>query len=482
MPTGANAIFPTYSKGSGNALIVGKPEWQPVVLLRDPVVEMIVRTMAKGDLAPGGATSDYAIEFGLSAVEFALNPTTIVDFTSVPAGFDISLPISGLKMSVPSPSGYNVYGDYVVSGSNNGERVIWLDAGHDASAEVYLACTSGATVVNDDLMLASLVLHTGPDETVPVSQGYFHNVNTWLELNTPLTTETSGYYSVRISSDHAPAGAKFSMLREANRCFVRVQTCAGFRHIMSESLVNKAQIVDQVRVNGCSLLCQNVVTNFTRGGTVYAVQTTGVDPWYTMFGSTETLSNFNLNQRYVGPWEKGLYTFVKPQGDKPMALRPAWERANASAVDTYGTPLPMFRPFSDQGNVCVLMVPATVSNADGNTVYPTSTATLTVCRAIEYTTRDQFFDVESPSLPPQLFDSYSYEIGTVPQFYENPLHLHDIARVIGNVLGTASYFLPPGLKQVAQLGGGTIKFVGQWLEKRHDEAERKQRISRVPLD
>lgn len=476
VPTGS-AFFPVYPRGSGNSLVVGKPEWQPLVVLRDPIVESIVRTMAEGALNPGDATCVYNLDLAFNGLDgYGVG---IYDFAVVAEGLNANLPIAGLSLNAASPIGYQIYGPNTPSGVNENQRVIWIDAAENASATINLTFTAAGPVLMNNEIVAQLVLHTGKDDTAPIdSKPFTVNAGVWT-LPAPLTTLVSGYFSVNIYSNNAANGARITFSRTEGANTLQTQVCAGYRHVVADSLVNKEKILDQVRVNGVSALCQNVVTGFTKGGTVYAMQTTGLQPWYTMFGSTDTIGNTNLNQRYVGKWADGLYTFVKPQGDSPMSLRPAWDRGNMANTSQYASPLPMFRPFADQGYVCILLVPATVNNVSGATVYPTSTATVTICRALEYTTRDQFFDVDSPTLLPAQFNDYANEIGRVPQFYENPFHLSDVSRFIGKALMHASYFMPPGLNVAAKLGAGAFGIVGSWMEQKREGREHDARMKRM---
>jgi hypothetical protein len=208
-----------------------------------------------------------------------------------------------------------------------------------------------------------------------------------------------------------------------------------YQHVMSNSLIGKEDIVKKMRVNGSSVLLQNTSAEMARGGTVYAAQISGDYPWYESLAEVRDLSNLNVASRYVDDWSKGFYGYCKPQGTSPFEMVDVWDDLGEVEAHLH---LPQFKPFENIGTVVIQIQPPTPSeNNFSSTQY-----TLHVIRALEFTTNDQFFDVEVPVTNATDFGLYTEALSSVPQFYCNPLHLAIIGRLIYNAAMFAAKWGP----------------------------------------
>jgi hypothetical protein len=240
------------------------------------------------------------------------------------------------------------------------------------------------------------------------------------------TFPSTGYYSFELffpdSYDDAGQG-NLNFVFQTLDLSLRVTAMTCFQHVMAEAMQGKEDTIRKVRINGSCILVSNTCAVQARGGTVYATQIAGSEPWYDVIRDVRQVSNSNVVSRYVGDWAKGFYGFVKPQGTSPMDLVDAWDDLDDSIVHLHS---PNFMPFRSTGTVVVLIQPPAPSEG---TFSPTQ-YTMSVVRALEFTTNDQFFDVEPPILRPADFQIYVEKLSKMPQFYENPLHLAAIAALI----------------------------------------------------
>jgi hypothetical protein len=151
------------------------------------------------------------------------------------------------------------------------------------------------------------------------------------------------------------------------------------------------------------------------------------------------VSNTNVAARYVGDWSKGFYGFAKPQGTSPMELLDVWDSQDGATTHLH---LPLFRPFVNIGAIVVLIQPpAPLSGTFSPTQY-----TLHVVRAVEFTSNDQFFDVEPPFIPVADYDAYVEALAEMPQFYENPLHLAALGMLIARAASLVVRYGPRAIE------------------------------------
>lgn len=437
---------------------------EPLILLRDPVVSHITRSLYPEPT--GNAEATYNMDCVFEGVN---NGSDASDAIFGP-GLDHQLPISHFTFR---EGDWRPYGDSCPAGQVGDRRVIWLDASDVNSSVTEFSFTPtdpGQTSYTIDklkeLLRVVLYKHTAEDLKEPV--GSWKPTHTG-ENDWPLRFQadilSSGYYSFEILGlnraetggdhwDNGPIGMDFV----SAHCTTYSLTC--FHHVMAPSVQNKQEIIKQARVNGSSVLVQNTAAELARGGTVYAVQATGERPWYNQLSGVRDISVANLTERYVGDWAKGIYAYVKPQGVTPNSLDTVWESAESN-VTSVGF-MPMFRPFRNLGYVIIQIAPPTAQPSAG---YTASTATIHVVRALEFVTLDQFFDVEPANIHPAVYDEFAYSLSHAKQFYENPLHMAALMSYIRGAAGVAT-----------RVGAGikTAMAVAEIVRKALEEAKKRR--------
>jgi len=424
--------------------ILGDYTWQPFVLLTDPVVGMITRRIAPKIAwtlaAPGVTPTVYTMLTCFPGV-IVKNPAgtpSMADFVGGPSSCQ---PIP-LTHGVFGGGPWKPYGDYFPCGDVCGSRVFWADGADSLD-------NTGATVNNGQAWKITLELQvlagfanlTGADwkveirlhssnsssSVIAVVDGITLTAGVSTIFNLP-AVNTSGYFSISFLFEDANIFAPMVV----RSVLLGLNCVSSFHHVSLSGQQNKPGIVDSIRVNGAGLLLSNTVTEISKGGSVYALQSPGETPWWYWMLSLTNITNANTMSRTVMGWNKGLYTFVKPQSGNPLALTTAYYKPALTSRQT-ARYLPMFEPFSSRSYVVALCVPATVSNNAASVVYPTSQVTYTICRAIEFTTTDQFFNVDVSRLSTSFFNDYVDALRVVPQFYENPLHLGAVGKIISSI-------------------------------------------------
>lgn len=444
--------------------ILGDVVWQPFMLLMDPVVGYITRRLAPSNAwslgAPGTASISYSIRTFFPGITVIQSPTVSnrVDFMAGP-GQVVNLPVADMTFSQGS---WKPYGNYCTCGDVLGTRVFWADGSDSLNA-------TGAKVNNGQSWVVTLTVliplgypgmiagqwfietrvHSSEDGYSTISQTPGPAVAAGTQ--TPVTTlpcNTSGYFSLHlVFEDDTPATLPMRIISTT----LGLNTVSSYDHVSLSGQQNKQDIIDQIRVNGSGMLLSNVVTQYSKGGTVYGLQSTAEHPWFYWTQSLSNLTNANTQMRTVQNWDKGLYCFVKPQGGTPLAMETAYFK-QGELNRSENRSLPMFRPFGKKSYVVVIIVPP---NVIGSTVvYPTAQTTYTVCRAIEFTTMDQFFNVDTSKVATSFYSDYVDGIRSVPQFYENPLHLAAIGGLVAKVAQKVVEWAPKVIKGIGYAVGG----------------------------
>lgn len=457
------AYGPT-AKASGIP-VLGDSRWQPFVLLMDPVVAAIVRRIAPVNAwtlaLPGATTVSYVMRTAFPGVlqRNIVPEDWRVDFIATP---DSHQNIVLQDMTFLSGS-WKPYGDYAPAGDVGGTRVFWADGGDSLGTTGAVVPGGQAWVVAVTLSIpagfANLVvnsynievrLHGGPT----VSSSVVEVLGPAVLSGGPSVLVTlprvnfSGYFSLWINFDSSMVNPTPVSVPQV---VLGLNTISSYHHMSLSGMQNKGLVVDQVRVNGSSLLLSNVVNNVAKGGSVYAIQSDAEKPWYFWTQSLTHITSANTNLRVVQSWDKGLYTFVKPQGGRPLALEEAYLKdGNLLVTDTRH--LPMFKPFGEKSYVVAVIVPPFLNPAAAVSLYPTAVTTFTVCRAIEFTSMDQFYNVEVSKVASAFFNDYADLVRGVPQFYENPLHLGAIGGILAGVAQKVVEWAPKVAKGIVTAG------------------------------
>lgn len=443
---------PTMSRVSQTVPIIDTNLDLPVVLLRDPFVRAIVRVETEPSYIHGPSTATCSYQATFSWVgSNALQGGDCIFYVTEDSPQE--LPLFGLHHAF----GYPLYGDFHTSGDIRGKRVVWIDAALDVNED--------PVIINNALVAATMTLHA-PDNTAQdlklsawrvtetsIQEEWssnFSSISGDILFGAEIRIPESGYYFFEVGFDNTVDGeticpASFTMN-------IETYTNSGYRHILNSDILSKEGLVDEMRVLGASALMSNVTPTLYRGGTVTMAQVSGNRGWYNYFHTVAELTTLNPALRETIPWDKGAFCFVKPQGKTPFALEPAYQNlSNFSGVDG-STPsaLPGFQPFREAGMVLVRISPPPATDGD----VTIRTVSLTTASSFEFTTRDQYYSVDTTTISHTAHDEYVAALRPVRQFYENKFHLADIGRYIKEAAGKLVEWAPAvasGIGTAAQM-------------------------------
>lgn len=397
-----------------------------VTLLRDPVVRAIARVDNTRAVVTG--RQSYELSFGLPH-----SPEPAQFILDRDAAFDV--PVAAAIHT----GGWECYGKWTPAGNANGCRVIWLDGlPRSATGSVVTAkLNAGVFVVNDpsdadDRISFEVWRHTPEGrvlyytqilERVPEVDENMFRTQTAAGAASPVYIEVSGYYSFTfnlISADnstYSPQMTGLSISYDSN-----LNTAV--RHYCTADIENKSHQLIDSRIIGASVLLSNVDQVIERGGSAIMAQVAGSTSWYEYWHSSEKLDTVNAQARSVVNWENGAYAYVKPQGSAPFELRSAFKHNTSPTVNTGHQPLPQFEPFADSAHVVIRVDPPPKTGDDAG-----STLRLTLTTAMEFTTNDQFYQVETSVIPSAIHNEYVEALRAMPQFFDNPIHVAAIAKL-----------------------------------------------------
>jgi len=295
---------------------------------------------------------------------------------------------------------FHPHGLKLYPGAANGRRYVWLDTNAIISFTQSNADT-GASISafiwngQSSSEVVGVTFATGTTQTITAAQpGYYaytYNVGTYNSL-----MQLSGF--ITGSGD-------------------------SFGHQAVPYADNHLADLIRVRVLAASILCSNSASALNREGMVYCAQYQTTKAWY------QNLSQQSLataRSSYVGPLEKGCYSYLKPSSSLDFEF--------FGNVTTSG--LLVTSSCFDLGNTKEYLV-VSPTTAEVGSVYPGLDLFLTYAWAIEFVTEDQFYEAELPMCRITEVQTAMEEIAAMPQFYENITHLV----ALGAMLARGAAFL-----------------------------------------
>lgn len=284
------------------------------------------------------------------------------------------------------------------------------------------------TNIGASTMYLRLMIHDEVSSDVAAAQ-VVPAVTTGNTVDVDVTIPYSGYFSLVVqNAGNAEEGVSIDKILYKGRMKYYM------RHLTLHTQQELNHTINTARVNGSSMLLTNTAPEMMKQGIVHAAQFPASTPWLANL-TLESFAMLNPTISTRKSWVDGLYTFCKPQGGADTrgvndfvptlagVSAPATD-LTATFIDTKSNAVYNFNPFDFGGYVGALVVP-TVSPGLSQ-IAPTSACNLTICNAIEFTTRQQLFNVGQASIMTQQFDNYVDALSAIPQFYENPFHMSDI--------------------------------------------------------
>jgi len=153
---------------------------------------------------------------------------------------------------------------------------------------------------------------------------------------------------------------------------------------------------------------------------------------------------------YNGPWEKGIYGFIKPTNyddfvmHTPFLQQDGLQSSVTSMVDDVEYPL------HPPGSWLVLAAKVDLQSLSGaSPTYAAGASYTTVTNAVEFRTTDTWYNQEVPQLNQADLELAMKLVAGMPQFHENPLHIAAIGaflRAVGpSVLRVAKSLIAPAV-------------------------------------
>lgn len=368
-------------------------------------------------------------------------------------GATIQWPICYALPSVNSQ--LQLHGPVLYSGSHNGRKGIWVNSGEKI---VITDTLTAMSTVDTCFVLYQLVGET------------------WAEVQQVLATSTSGaaitititgYYSLDVSDFRANSASVYMGLN----IIIENGSSAydGWSHQAVEDISDHSGSLASVRSIGVSLLLTNTAAVLNDNGNVAITQ---VDPGEDVASFCNVPNAYNVVSNdinaYAGPWEHGVYGFLKPSGPTDFDMRHPF-RFSPVADQVLDSSFPLVP------NSGFLIAAFTVSVDAGASTYSAGQGIMLVANSLEFATEDLWFSSIPPSVPSSAYTQALQLLKAIPQFHENPLHLSDIMNFLKKIGGGILDYAPdvlelaaavnPALAPEALLTGGAVRLVNQ-LRKR----------------
>jgi hypothetical protein len=225
--------------------------------------------------------------------------TTISYPSANPVFLNYAVPILGAysSLGVVTPHGITH-----CSGRQADVNYIWLNASDTINIVVTPSYATGTGNIN-----WSLVRYTGPNSQPVV----YSNSITSLPVGASTLSATpgsQGYYAVRLDTLNLPAGTAGSLY--LNNVTIVYNSTVGWRQLSMMDLDPNSggdvNMVEEARVNACSMLCTNVTSMLNRQGTVLAARVRQLPFWRV----TPSILG-RAAEKYQGDAAHGCYTFFE---------------------------------------------------------------------------------------------------------------------------------------------------------------------------
>lgn len=291
------------------------------------------------------------------------------------------------------------HGAYLYPGRCLGRKGFWIDGDTTITTTVFFTVTGGANFATCSCV------------TYQLAGG------TWQQFSSTAADNTTGVMAVVINQRGYYA---FEMLETANVTRILSMesdgSCDVFAHRSVFQLEQFANVVGEMRVAAHATLLNNTADQLHRGGDICGYQAGSGQSWqeYTSFDLVASNSD-----AFRCGFDTGIYSIDKLCDEDELQLTRPIITSTAGAID-YSYDLLQTNPF----NVHFVRV------AKVDTTWPGGIGLLHVTHSIEYKTPAQWVGTAVPDVTPEQY-AMALEIKkAAPTFYENPLHLAAIGRLL----------------------------------------------------
>jgi len=318
-------------------------------------------------------------------------------------------------------AGFALHDDRLFCGSHVNRAGVWLNAfdtlNFTLPASVFLSFTVYALNGNEWIPVYANPAFGGP-----------------LFTFTPIVNGIGGYnghnyYSVSVA------------VSGPDNCTVTLTTGAaadawGWRPVSRASA--KLDSINDARVSAVSLLLTNVAPVLTVNGIIRLAQ----------FNVRDTTRVFNDNlvqlheslgqteDAFLGQVQKGVYGFLKPSTLADLNMQSPTE-IDVGAGIAYSVDFPLV-----SRSPCLIATFQTTVDPIALT-YTSAVFNVTCVTGVEFSTSDTWYTRGSATASEEECQKALSLVGSMPQFYENPLHWTDITKFITQAVGTFRAIAPP---------------------------------------
>jgi len=198
-------------------------------------------------------------------------------------------------------------------------------------------------------------------------------------------------------------------------------TTGTFAHVAVPNLYQKRDSVGAIRpVAAAGMLSPNSAL-YNRQGLVRGIQLPPGQSWLTVvkggFNGLNTAEGM-----WNGPWEKGIYGFLKPVGIAEFEMISPFMRL--SELGAYSPIVDVDYPLVPPGGTIVMYAKTDLQTlGSGSTLYAAGQCYTTNLRCLEFRTLDTWFKQDTPQLDQEELEIAMRMIAHLPQFHENFLHV-----------------------------------------------------------
>lgn len=215
-------------------------------------------------------------------------------------------------------------------------------------------------------------------------------------------------------------------LNPALRYYIKTQSTlyfdtGTFAHVAVPNLYQKRDSVGAIRpVAAAGMLSPNSAL-YNRQGLVRGIQLPPGQSWLNVvrggFNGLNTAEGM-----WNGPWEKGIYGFLKPVGVAEFEMLSPFLRL--SELGAYSPIVDVDYPLVPPGGTLVMYAKTDLQTlGSGDVLYAAGQCYTTNLRCLEFRTLDTWFKQDIPQLDQEELEIAMRMIAHLPQFHENFLHV-----------------------------------------------------------
>jgi len=363
------------------------------------------------------------------------------------------------------------HGDFLFCASHKGRRCFYMPAANiNDIAQINFTFTNvngttGASEVmpvGGSLHFAVTMFSLSGEEWVETNslelimlQGT-STVGNLIQLRQPAGVSPGNYvaFTVKLNGSNLDQVTSYHVKTQVQ---IRFNT-GTFSHVAVPNLYQKRDSVGAIRpVAAAGMLSPNSAL-YNRQGLVRGIQLPPGQSWLTVvrggFNGLNTAEGM-----WNGPWEKGIYGFLKPVGVAEFEMISPFMRL--SELGAYSPIVDVDYPLVPPGGTIVMYAKTDLQTlGSGSTLYAAGQCYTTNLRCLEFRTLDTWFKQDTPQLDQEELEIAMRMIAHLPQFHENFLHVAAITGFLraAKYAGEMAFKHLPGIvKAIPMIGEAARK-------------------------